>query len=73
VGVIVPIVCLLLDFKPATVMRVCEFCWPSGFMLLAMETQFNLAIVLVSIMINTLIWAGIGWVIGYGMSARTQK
>jgi hypothetical protein len=72
IGILLPIICLTLDFKPAVVLRACELCWPSGFLLLAMDGHFNPLIVLVSIVINALIWAGFGWLIGYALSDRTK-
>ncbi len=65
IGIILPIVCIGLDFKPIAIMRICEICWPSSFILLAVEGHFDPAIVLVSVIVNAFIWAGIGWLIGY--------
>jgi hypothetical protein len=42
-------------------------------MLLASEGHFNPAIVLVSVIVNAFIWAGFGWLIGYGVSNRTRR
>jgi len=69
-GVIVPVICLALGFEPPTLMNFCELCWPTGFLLFAADGKFNLVIYLSSIVFNALIWAGIGWVIGYGLSNR---
>jgi len=73
IGVVIPVVCLVLDFQPAGLMRFCELCWPSGFLLLAMGAHFSLPIALISITLNVLIWAGIGWLIGYGTSGRRKR
>jgi hypothetical protein len=73
IGLVLPIICLVLDFKPTAVMRICELCWPSGFMLLATEGQFNLAVVAFSITINAFIWGGLGWLVGYGLSSRAKQ
>lgn len=73
IGVVIPIVCLVLEFQPTGLMKFCELCWPSGFLLLAMGAHFSLPIVLISITLNLLIWAGIGWLIGYGTSNRIKK
>ena len=69
-GVLAPLICLAFDFQPQALRKLCELCWPSGFLLLAADGKFNLAIYSSSIAINALIWAGIGWVIGYGLSNR---
>lgn len=72
IGIIVPIICLIFNFKPDGLMKICELCWPTGFFLLAMDGHFNLAIVLISITLNAGIWAGFGWLIGYGTSNRIK-
>jgi len=69
-GAVFPVICLALDFEPRVLMKLCELCWPSGFLLFAAEGKFNLVIYATSIAINAFIWAGIGWVIGYGLSSR---
>lgn len=72
IGVVVPIICLALNLKPLFLLRFCELCWPTGFLLLAMEGHFNLAIVLFSTALNAVLWAGLGWMIGYGTSNRIK-
>ena len=67
-GTILPLVCLILDFQPPLLKSVCELCWPSAFLLLAADGHFNLAIYSSSIAINGVIWASLGWLIGYGLS-----
>ena len=69
-GAACPLVCLALQFKPAAARAVCELCWPSAIILFAADGRFNLAIYSVSIAVNALAWAGLGWIIGYGLSAR---
>ena len=70
IGAIIPIICLALDFEPQGLMRVCELCWPTAFLLLGLGTHFHLPTVLISIALNSCIWAGFGWLIGYGTSGR---
>jgi hypothetical protein len=72
IGIVIPIICLALDFEPLGLMRVCELCWPTGFLLFAMEGHFYLPIVLISITLNSGVWAGFGWLIGYGTSGRIE-
>lgn len=71
-GVILPIICLLMDFEPTALLRICEIGWLSGFLLLATEGEFNLAIILVSVTLNAGIWGSIGWLIGY-LTYRVKK
>lgn len=68
VGVVLPAICLALEFEPALVMRACELCWPTGFLLLAADGDMNVALVLLAIGLNALPWAGLGWVVGYARS-----
>ena len=73
IGIILPVICLIFNLKPEGLLRVCEVCWPTGFLLFAMDGHFNLAIVLISIILNAFIWAGLGWLIGYGTSNRIER
>lgn len=73
IGLVLPLLCLILDFEPHAFGRLCELCWPTSILLMAMGTQFNLAIVLISIALNAGLWAGLGWLIGYGMSSRAKR
>lgn len=68
IGVVVPVACLSLDLAFTGLRGLCEICWPTGVLMLAVGTQFNLALALVSIGFNALLWAGLGWLIGYGTS-----
>ena len=70
VGACLPLLCIALDFEPHALMKLCELCWPTAFMLLAANGHYNLAIYAISIAANAIIWAGTGWLIGYGLSAR---
>lgn len=69
-GVTLPVICLALNFEPMALRRVCELCWPSAFLLFAADGRFDLAIYTISIIANGFVWAGLGWLIGYGLSAR---
>ncbi|MDG6778122.1 hypothetical protein QCB44_05330 [Thiomicrorhabdus sp. zzn3] len=64
-GVMLPLVCLIMEFEPVVLLRMCEVGWLSGFLLLATEGEFNVAILLVSIALNAGMWGCVGWLIGY--------
>jgi hypothetical protein len=73
IGIVIPIICLALDFRPAGLIRLCDLCWPTGFILMVMGTHFEIPVVLISVAFNALIWAGFGWSIGYGTSGRIRQ
>lgn len=72
IGLLIPIICMTLGFRPGVVLNLCELCWPTGFILLAADGHFDLVLFLISISINAAVWAGFGWVIGYALSDRTR-
>lgn len=63
VGFLVPILCIARNFQPTALMRLCEFIWPSAFLLLAADGHFNIAIYSVSILINGVVWGCLGWLV----------
>ena len=67
-GALVPGLCLSSDFQAGPLQSLCTFCWPTGFMLSTADGQFNLLVYALSIGLNVLMWAAIGWIIGYGLS-----
>ncbi len=67
IGLIIPFICEINNFA---MLAFCELCWPTGFLLFAMDGHFNLTIFLVSISLNSGIWALLGWLIGYGSSSK---
>ena len=69
-GAILPVICLALDFEPIALSKICGLCWPFAFFLFAADGHFNLAIYSISITVNAFLWAGLGWLIGYGLSGR---
>jgi hypothetical protein len=69
-GAILPVICIVMDFQPSALKNLCELCWPSAFLLFSADSHFNLAIYSISVAISALIWAGLGWLIGYGLSGR---
>ena len=71
IGVVIPIICLTLDFEPPGLMRACELCWPTA-LILGGSTQLYLGDVFLSIALNSVIWAGTGWLIGYGTSGNKK-
>ncbi len=70
IGAIIPIICLTFNFQPPGLMKVCELFWPTGFLLLGGGSQLNLPLALIAILVNSGLWAGLGWLIGYGASGR---
>ena len=67
IGLAIPLICEITDFA---MLAFCEFCWPAGFLLFAMDGHFNITIFLVSILLNSGLWAFLGWLIGYASSSR---
>lgn len=67
-GLLIPIICLLLDFQPQALRSLCELLWPTGFLLLGGDGGYQPALLLAALGSNALLWAGVGWLLGYARS-----
>jgi hypothetical protein len=68
IGFVISAVCMT-GLLPTRLVDVCAFAWPTGFLLLD-SVGFEFFPFIISASLNALIWAGLGWLIGYGTSGK---